>query len=104
LLRRGVVALRGLYRDLVLAVSESHELDEASARFAVGPIRTDLLVTLEVIAAEPLEGGAKAAQKTGVLGARLPGNDITIGLQQHSASQKQVSPKVHCGTTFGSGK
>src|SRR2546423_3236322 len=58
-LRRRVRALGRLHLLLMLAVAETHDLDEAVARFALRPVGAGLLITLELIASQLGEGVAE---------------------------------------------
>ena len=68
---------------LVLAVAETHDLDEAIARLPLRPVGAGLLVTFELIASKLGQSVAKAREQAGVLGALFLGDDIAVGLQKH---------------------
>jgi len=83
LLGGGITTLGVLDRELVLAVTKSHDLDEPPAGLAPRPVGADLFEDFEVVAAESVEDLAEAPHQSGVLGALFLGDDVAVGLQKH---------------------
>ena len=71
----------GLHLLLMFAVAEAHDLHEPPRRLGRAPVGADLLVGLEVVAAEPRQRLLEALDEPRVLGALVLGDDVAVGLQ-----------------------
>jgi hypothetical protein len=84
----GRVAVLGLlHGELVLLIAEMHDLDVAPAGFTSVPFIADLLVNLEILASQAHQCLPEFTNEPRVLGAFLLGNDVAVGLEQHTPQQ-----------------
>ncbi len=85
-----VIAFGGLNGKLMLAVAETHDLDESASGLRSAPIGTHLLVNLEMSTTQAKQGLAKSAQNAGVFDPFVARNDVAVGLKKHGTLSQRL--------------